>query len=273
SPIDRRSTTGFCISIGGNVVSWKSKKQNTVARSSAEAEYRAMASATCELIWVKQLIQELKFADVQPMELYCDNQATLHIASNPVFHERTKHIEIDCHFVWEKLLAKEIRDHRCKLYVPSLEHIIYMLQLEGECDKLLFSLYLLDIVVVPCNLIQAEGAINGGFLIRLQVALNSSTTMANFCDEVLPTPKISSPGVNLAHGTVNFFWDERNKYPPRESILLAGWSSAKCKLKLENCYIPGTTETPSESTEVLGCSAFEMSNEFQRSRWQWTRNM
>ncbi|RDX96832.1 Copia protein, partial [Mucuna pruriens] len=87
-------------------VSWKFKKQNIVAR--AEAEYRAMALATCELIWVKQLIQELKFADVQPMKLYCDNQATLHIAFNPVFHERTKHIEIDCHFVREKLLAKEI---------------------------------------------------------------------------------------------------------------------------------------------------------------------
>ncbi|RDX73384.1 hypothetical protein CR513_47018, partial [Mucuna pruriens] len=108
SPIDRRSTTGFCISIGGNVVFWKNKKQNNVARFNAEAEYRAMASATCELIWVKQLIQELKFADVQPMKLYCDNQATLHIASNLVFHERTKHIEIDCYFVREKLLAKEI---------------------------------------------------------------------------------------------------------------------------------------------------------------------
>ncbi|RDX85859.1 putative helicase CHR10, partial [Mucuna pruriens] len=108
SPIDRRSTTGFCISIGENVVFWKSKKQNTVAHSNAEVEYRAMTSATCELIWVKQLIQELKFADVQPMKLYCDNQATLHIASNPVFRERIKDIEIDCHFVREKLLAKEI---------------------------------------------------------------------------------------------------------------------------------------------------------------------
>ncbi|RDY10922.1 Copia protein, partial [Mucuna pruriens] len=107
-PIDRRSTTGFCISIGGNVVSWKSKKQNTVVRSSAKAEYRAMASVTCKLIWVKQLIQELEFAYVQPMKLYCDNQAALHIASNPIFHERIKHIEIDCHFVREKLLAKEI---------------------------------------------------------------------------------------------------------------------------------------------------------------------
>ncbi|RDX80722.1 putative mitochondrial protein, partial [Mucuna pruriens] len=84
SPIDRRSTTGFCISVEGNVVSWKSKKQNIVARSSVEVEYQAMVLATCELIWVKQLIQELKFTDVQPMKLYCDNQAALHIASNPL---------------------------------------------------------------------------------------------------------------------------------------------------------------------------------------------
>ncbi|RVX09440.1 Retrovirus-related Pol polyprotein from transposon RE2 [Vitis vinifera] len=83
SPTDRRSTSG----------------------SSVEAEYRAMALATCELIWLKHLLQELRFGKDEQMKLICDNQAALHIASNPVFHERTKHIEVDCHFIREKIAS------------------------------------------------------------------------------------------------------------------------------------------------------------------------
>ena len=71
-------------------MSWKSKNQNVVARSSAESEYRAMATTTCELVWIKELLGELKFGKIDQMELVCDNQAALHIASNPVLHERTK---------------------------------------------------------------------------------------------------------------------------------------------------------------------------------------
>ena len=85
--------------IGGNLRSWKSKKQDVVARSSVEAEYQAMTLATCELIWLKHLLQELKFGKDEQMKHLCDNQVALHISSNLVFHERTKHIEVDCHFI------------------------------------------------------------------------------------------------------------------------------------------------------------------------------
>lgn len=89
--------------LGGNLITWKSKKQSVVARSSIEAEYRAMAHTSCELSWIKHLLMEMGFDILLPMKMSCDNQAAIHIASNPVFHERTKHIEVDCHLVREKL--------------------------------------------------------------------------------------------------------------------------------------------------------------------------
>ena len=90
------------------MVSWKSKKQNVFARSSAKTEYRAMATTNCELVLIKQLLGELKFGKIDRMELVSDNQTALQIASNPVFHERTNCIEIDYHFVREKILSGDI---------------------------------------------------------------------------------------------------------------------------------------------------------------------
>ena len=91
--------------IEGNFISWKSKKQDVVAKSSVETEYRAMALATCKLIWLKYLLQELRFGKDEQMKLICDNQVVFHISSNQVFNERTKHIEVDCHFIKEKIAS------------------------------------------------------------------------------------------------------------------------------------------------------------------------
>ncbi|KAB2617910.1 hypothetical protein D8674_013779 [Pyrus ussuriensis x Pyrus communis] len=114
--IDRKSTTGYYTFVGGNLVTWKSKKQAVVARSSTEAEYRAMTSTACELIWLKGLLCDLGVFTPQSMSLFCDNQAAMHIASNPVFHEITKHIEVDCHYVRAQVQSQVIKTHFVKSY-------------------------------------------------------------------------------------------------------------------------------------------------------------
>ncbi|CAL8999957.1 unnamed protein product [Prunus brigantina] len=108
SVTDRRSTSGYFTFVGGNLVTWRSKKQKVVSRSSAEAEYRGMAQGVCELLWLRRLLRDLGFGPQKPMDLYCDNKAAIAIAHNPVQHDRTKHVEVDRHFVKEKLDAKII---------------------------------------------------------------------------------------------------------------------------------------------------------------------
>ncbi|KAD2804249.1 hypothetical protein E3N88_37626 [Mikania micrantha] len=107
-PFTRRSRTGYLLLLGGAPVSWKSKKQSVVSRSSAEAEYRAMAATVSEILWFRWLLTELDTPQESPTTLFCDNEAARHIANNPVFHERTKHVEMDCHFVRERVESKEV---------------------------------------------------------------------------------------------------------------------------------------------------------------------
>ena len=98
-PTDRRSTTGYCFLLGSSLISWRSKKQSVVAHSSTEAEYRALADATSELLWLRWLLADMGALQTTSTPIHCDNRSAIHIAHNDVFHERTKHIEIDCHFI------------------------------------------------------------------------------------------------------------------------------------------------------------------------------
>ncbi|CAA2989817.1 phosphoenolpyruvate carboxylase 4, partial [Olea europaea subsp. europaea] len=98
-PDSRLSTTGWCIFIGDALISWKCKKQDCVSKSSTEAEYRAMSAACSEIVWLRDLLVELGISQSQPTPLHGDNTSAIQIAANPVYHEHTKHIDVDCHYI------------------------------------------------------------------------------------------------------------------------------------------------------------------------------
>lgn len=114
-PDTRRSIIGYSVFLGTALVSWKSKKQNTVSRSSSEAEYIALASLVCEIQWLHFLLKDLHTPQNSASAVYCDNKSAIYLAHNPTFHEQTKHIEIDCHVVREKIQTKVVHP----LPVPS----------------------------------------------------------------------------------------------------------------------------------------------------------
>ncbi|XP_074346573.1 secreted RxLR effector protein 161-like [Apium graveolens] len=149
---DRRSTSGYFTLVGGNLVTWRSKKQKVVALSSAEAEFRGVARGLAEVLWIRKLLTEIGFSQNKATKIMCDNKAAIQISENPVQHDRTKHVEVDRHFIKEKLEAKIIElpfvqseDQLADILTKATSGRIFAnslnklnigdptIQLEGEC--------------------------------------------------------------------------------------------------------------------------------------------
>ncbi|KAL5725454.1 hypothetical protein ACHQM5_008596 [Ranunculus cassubicifolius] len=109
NPDTRRSISGSCVFLGNHLISWSSKKQPTVSRSSTEAEYRALALAAAEVTWIQYLLRDLSVATIQAPIIYCDNVSATYMALNPITHSRTKHVQIDYHFVRERVARKLLK--------------------------------------------------------------------------------------------------------------------------------------------------------------------
>jgi hypothetical protein len=114
-PDTRCSMSGFCVYLGDNHVSWSSKRQHAISRSSAEAEYRVVANAVAEPTWIRQLLHELHRPSPPATIVFCDNVCVVYMSTNPVQHQRTKHIEIDLHFVHDHVAMGQVR----VFHVPS----------------------------------------------------------------------------------------------------------------------------------------------------------
>ncbi|KAL4038586.1 hypothetical protein IC575_002208 [Cucumis melo] len=129
SVVNRKSTSGYCTFVWDNLVTWRSKKRSVVAKSSAEAKYQTMILGICEEIWLQKVISDLQQECETPLKLFCDNKAAISIA-NPVQHDKTKHVEIDRHFIKERFDSESI----CIPYIPRAYRLL-MFSPRGFSDQ------------------------------------------------------------------------------------------------------------------------------------------
>ncbi|XP_021748627.1 uncharacterized protein LOC110714422 [Chenopodium quinoa] len=142
-PLTKRLISGWLMLLGGSPISWKTKKQHIVSKFSAEAKYRSMSTITLEFKWLKTLLDSLGVSHPRAMSLFCDSQSALYIAQNPAFHERTKYIEDDCHYVRDAIQEGVISpsyvkttDQLADIFTKALSknQFLYLLGKLGICD-------------------------------------------------------------------------------------------------------------------------------------------
>uniref|UniRef100_A0A2N9GBX0 Reverse transcriptase Ty1/copia-type domain-containing protein n=1 Tax=Fagus sylvatica TaxID=28930 RepID=A0A2N9GBX0_FAGSY len=191
-PTDRRSTTGYCFLLGDSLISWRSKKQSVVARSSTEAEYRALADTTTELLWLRWLLQDLGIDCSTAVPIHCDNRSAIQIAHNDVFHERTKHIEIDCHFVRHHLLQGTLQ-LRSVSSQDQLADIFTKPMPPGRFRDLISKLKLVSLVTieVPSKLPTMTSSMSVPSILRSTVTLFVITYYRVLCSSVQCLLRIS----------------------------------------------------------------------------------
>ncbi|KAH9801584.1 retrovirus-related pol polyprotein from transposon RE2 [Citrus sinensis] len=189
--ITRRSTSGFCVYLGANCISWSSKKQATVARSSAEAEYRSMASTAAELTWLTYLLSDIGIPQDKPPGLICDNMSALHMAKNPIHHARTKHIELDYHFVREKVTCGLLTTK----YIPSLQQTAYIFTKPLSKELFFKFRYKLDIHSMAMPSLQGADKITHHNETKLASKITTGSMHSN---KASPESNIKTIETNLA---------------------------------------------------------------------------
>jgi hypothetical protein len=200
NPDDRRSTSGYGIFLGSCLVSWIAKKQHVVARCSTEAKYRAMALTIIELYWLRMLFKDMQVPLFSSLVLWCDNIGALALASNPVYHARTKHIDVGVHFIREKVNNKDI----ILKYISSYD------QLADIFTKGLTSarfIFLRDKLMVCSPPISLRGAVN-----YMSVTSSSSDPWAISATD--------TQGNTAQNGSIKSLCTLSSHQPPKECNLL-----------------------------------------------------